>query len=93
MAFGKEGSDVCNRVYDVLNRKKVAFVCNGQENIGGRACFAAIADFGSEITNLKDLQECMKEEGENQGLEIKALRPCLFLAMHRIVPTDLDPMT
>ncbi|MDD3181197.1 MAG: hypothetical protein PHD48_00080 [Alphaproteobacteria bacterium] len=93
MAFGKEGSDVCGCVRDVLNGKKATLVCSGQENVGGRACFAAVADFGSEATNLKSLQEGLKAEGESQGLEIKVLRPCLFLAMHRVVPTALEPIT
>lgn len=92
MAFGKEGSDVCGCVRDVLNGKKATLVCSGQETVGGRACFAAVADFGDNAS-LKSLQEGLKAEGESQGLEIKVLRPCLFLAMHRVVPTALEPIT
>lgn len=93
MAFGADGDDVCSRVQGVLKEEKAELVRSGEEHIGGRPCFAAIAEFQAEASNFKSVQTKLKAEGERLGIEIKVLRPDMFLAVHRIVPTALEPIT
>ena len=93
MAFSQEGTNVLSRAKGILTERDVAIVNSGTSVVGGRLCFAAIVDAGGRTTNFKNFQESIKSEGNSAGLEIKVMRPNLFLSMHRIAPTALEPIT
>ncbi|MBP2654365.1 MAG: hypothetical protein H6Q73_1934 [Firmicutes bacterium] len=82
--IGQDRVGIVARVSNVLAEHNVNILDINQNIMNGFFNMVMIADMGGASMALKELQQLLKDEGQNIGVEIKVQHEDIFKIMHRI---------
>ncbi len=81
---GKDTVGIIYGVTGVLSKNNVNILDISQTILDGMFTMMMVVDVSSSLVGFDKLSECLKEEGDKIGVEIRIQLESIFESMHRI---------